>query len=175
VQRSIPAAIGASLLLTLAGAAAAQSPGQRQAGRASGPDLSGTWVLDKDKSDFGLLPAPGADTSTYTRQDSVYRVVETGGSDTGTTRITYAWPVGTGQVTSNLPDQEATVLTQVTQHGDTANFVSQLRHEGKTMEVEAGREYLSADGKIRTREFDIQNLANPDEDEQHVVAVFRRQ
>ena len=68
------------------------------------PDLSGTWVLDKDKSDFGLLPAPGADTSTYTREDTIYRVVETGGSDTGTTRITYAWPVGTGQVTSNLPD-----------------------------------------------------------------------
>lgn len=63
----------------------------------------------------------------------------------------------------------------MTQHGDTAHFVSQLRHEGKTMEVEAGREYLSADGKTRTREFDLQNLANPDEDEQHVVAVFRRQ
>lgn len=78
MRRPTSVAIGASLLLTLGGAATAQSPDQRQTARASAPDLSGTWVLDKDKSDFGLLPAPGADTSTYTREDTIYRVVETG-------------------------------------------------------------------------------------------------
>jgi hypothetical protein len=175
VQRPISAAIGASLLLTLAGALWAQPTSGPRGPRATAPDLSGTWVLDKDKSDFGLFPEPGADTATYTREDTVYRVVEAGGSDTGTTRVTYAWPVGTGQVSSNLPDEEASVSTRVTQHGDTALFVSQLRHEGKTMEIESGREYLSPDGKTRTREFDLQNLANPDEDEQHVTAVFRRE
>jgi hypothetical protein len=176
VQGPISVAIGASLLLlNLAGAAVAQPPSGARSVRPPAPDLSGTWVLDKDKSDFGLFPAPAGDTSTYTRQDTLYRVVETGGSDTGTTRITYAWPVGSGRVTSSLPDQDASVTTQVTQRGDTAVFVSQLLHQGRAMEIESGKEYLSPDGKTRTREFDLQNLANPDEDEQHVVAVFRRQ
>jgi hypothetical protein len=175
VYGPISVGIGVGLLLTLATAVTAQSPSPPGSARPGAPDLSGTWVLDRDKSDFGLLPAPTADTSTYTRQDSAYQVVETGGSDTGTTRITYAWPVGTGRVTSNLPDGEASVSTQVTQRGDTAEFVSQLRREGKTMEIESGKEYLSPDGKVRTREFVLQNLANPDEDEQRVIAVFRRQ
>jgi hypothetical protein len=175
VQRPISVVIGASLLLALGGALPAQAPSQPQGARAGGPDLSGTWVLDKEKSSFGLFPEPTADTSTYTRQDTAYQVVETGSSDSGTTRITYVWPIGTGRVISNLPDEEASVSTTVTQRGDTAMFVSELRHQGKAVEIESGREYLSPDQKTRTREFDLQNLANPDEDEQHVVAVFRRQ
>ena len=141
---------------------------------ASAPDLSGTWVLDKTKSDFGLLPAPSADTSTYTKIGEVYHVVEVNSADTGSSHIAYTWPVGSGEVSSDLPDLEASIQTRVTQHGDTATFVSQLKHLGKTIEIESGREYLSADGKVRTREFDLQSLANPDEDLQHVVAVFER-
>lgn len=142
---------------------------------ASAPDLSGTWVLDKDKSDFGLLPAPATDTSTYTRAGDLYRIVEINGSDTGSSHITYSWPAGSGEASTDLPDLEVSMQTRVTLHGDTAMFVSQLKRGGRAIEIESGREYLSADGKVRTREYDLQSLVNPDADLQHVVAVFRRQ
>jgi hypothetical protein len=157
----------------------AQSPnppgGTAAAHSTSTLDLSGTWVLDKAKSDFGLLPTPSADTSTYTRVGPVYHVVEVNAADTGSSHIAYSWPVGSGEVSSDIPDLEASIQTRVTQHGDTAAFVSQLKHLGKTIEIQSGREYVSPDGKVRTREFDLQSLANPDEDLQHVVAVFQRQ
>ncbi len=143
--------------------------------RASGPDLAGTWVLDKQKSDFGLLPTPTSDTSIYTRAGSVYQIVEVNATDTGASHITYSWPAGSGEATTDLPDLEASMQTRVTLHGDTAMFVSQLKHAGKAIEIESGREYLSPDGKVRTREYDLQSLVNPDEDLQHVVAVFRRE
>lgn len=139
------------------------------------PDLSGTWVLDKDKSDFGVLPTPASDTSTYTRTGDVYRIIEVSASDTGSSHITYSWPVGAGEASTDLPDLEVSMQTRVTLHGDTSMFVSQLKHSGRAIEIESGREYLSADGKVRTREYDLQSLVNPDEDLQHVVAVFRKQ
>lgn len=139
------------------------------------PDLSGTWVLDKQKSDFGLLPAPASDTSIYTRVGNVYQIVEANATDTGSSHITYSWPVGSGEASSDFPDLGASMQTRVTLHGDTAMFVSQLKRSGRAIEIESGREYLSPDGKVRTREYDLQSLVNPDEDLQHVVAVFRRQ
>lgn len=169
----------AAALCIIARPVASQSPDRppvrATAPQAAGPDLTGTWVLDTTKSSFGILPTPAADTATYTRAGPLYRVVETGSNDSGSARVSYSWPVGPGEVSSDLPDQEARVLTRVTQQGDTALFVSQLQHEGKTIEIQSGREYLSPDGNTRTREFDLQSLANPDEDVQHVVAVFRRQ
>ena len=143
--------------------------------RVNVPDLTGTWVLDKQKSDFGLLPAPASDTAIYTRVGNVYQIVEVNATDTGSSHITYSWPVGSGEASSDLPDLEASMQTRVTLHGDTAMFVSQLKHSGRAIEIESGREYLSPDGKVRTREYDLQSLVNPDEDLQHVVAVFKRQ
>ena len=142
---------------------------------ASPPDLSGIWVLDKQKSDFGMLPTPASDTSRYTRVGNVYQIVEVNAMDTGSSHITYSWPVGAGEASTDLPDLEASMQTRVTLHGDTAMFVSQLKHGGRAIEIQSGREYLSADGKVRTREYDLQSLVNPDEELQHVVAVFRRQ
>ncbi len=158
--------------------ASAQTPG-RPSGpnpdqHVNVPDLAGTWVLDKQKSDFGLLPAPASDTAIYTRVGNVYQIVEVNATDTGSSHITYSWPVGSGEASSDLPDLEASMQTRVTLHGDTAMFVSQLKHSGRAIEIESGREYLSPDGKVRTREYDLQSLVNPDEDLQHVLAVFRR-
>ena len=62
-----------------------------------------------------------------------------------------------GEATSDLPEQEARIVTRVTQHGDTALFVSRLLHSGRDIEIQSGREYLSADGKVRTREFDLKS------------------
>jgi hypothetical protein len=170
------AALG--IFLNFATATLAQQPirsaDRPAAASGSAPDLSGSWVLNKAKSDFGLLPVPSNDTAMYTRAGDVYRVVETSASDSGPTHITYSWPVGAGDVSSDLPDQEVTIHTRVTLHGDTALFVSQLKHKGQAIEIQSGREYLSADGKVRTREFDLQSLANPDEDTQHLLAVFDR-
>jgi hypothetical protein len=159
-------------------AAVTQSPGRPPSPhdrQGNAPDLTGTWVLDKNKSDFGLLPTPSADTSRYTRMGNVYQIVEVNATDTGTSHITYSWPVGAGEASTDLPDLETSMQTRVTLHGDTAMFVSQLKHAGKAIEIESGREYLSPDGNVRTREFDLQSLVNPDEDLQHVVAVFRRE
>jgi hypothetical protein len=159
-----------------AGAQLANRPsGPNPDQRASVPDLAGTWVLDKQKSDFGLLPTPTSDTSIYTRVGTVYQIVEVNATDTGASHITYSWPVGSGDATTDLPDLEASMQTRVTLHGDTAMFVSQLKHAGRAIEIQSGREFLSSDGKVRTREYDLQSLVNPDEDLQHVVAVFRRQ
>jgi len=173
------AVLVATELAATGGIAAQQGTGAsgRDAGRprADAPDLTGKWVLNKAKSDFGLLPVPAADTATYTRVGSMYRVVEASAGDTGAILITYSWPVGSGEVTSDLPDQEASIQTRVTLHGDTAVFLSQLRHKTHPIEVESGREYLSPDGKVRTREFDLQSLVNPDEDTQHILVVFDRQ
>ena len=159
------ATAGLALVLT-AGAASAQQRAAR--------DLSGTWVLNAAKSQFETWPAPKSDTAIYTRDGGVYQVVETTPGDTGAVRITYKWPVGVGEVSSVLPDDDLTVDTRVTQTGDTVKFVSQLRRKGNTMELQVGREYLSADGMTRTREVDFQNLANPDEDPLHLVFVFER-
>jgi len=49
-----------ALLLTLALPAAAA---------AQAPDLSGTWVLQTDKSDFGMMPAPTSRTDVITHKD----------------------------------------------------------------------------------------------------------
>jgi hypothetical protein len=172
--------IGATMIGAQVGAAQA-SPSQparatdRQEALGHGaPDLTGTWVLSKTKSDFGLLPIPVGDTAIYTRAGSTYHVVETAGTDTGAAHIAYSWPVGAGDVSSELPDEEASISTRVTLHSDTALFVSQLRHKGQAIEIQSGREYLSPDGKVRTREFDLQSLTNPDEDVQHILAVFDR-
>ena len=158
--------------LVLVGVARAQSPAPAQT---STPELSGRWVLNTSKSDFGALPTPVGDTAVYTRVGSAYQVVETAASDTGMTHVTYSWPIGAGDVSSDLSDLEVTIQTRVTLRADTATFVSQLRHNGRAVEIETGREYLSPDGKTRTREFDLQSLVNPDEDVRHVVAVFERQ
>jgi hypothetical protein len=151
--------------LAAAGAAAAQQK--------TPPDITGTWVLNAAKSDFGLLPIPKADTATYTRTGNVYQVVESAdASEAGTGHITYSWPIGTGKVSTELTDQGVTMQTTVTQAGDTTKFVSQIRRQGEAMEIQAGREYLSPDGRVRTREVDFQNLANPNEDPQHLVFVY---
>lgn len=49
-----------ALLLTLALPAAAA---------AQAPDLTGTWVLQADKSDFGMMPAPTSRTDVITHKD----------------------------------------------------------------------------------------------------------
>src|SRR5579862_2321234 len=181
VGRSTRIVMGYRLALTvlacaqLVGTAAAQSQGPARAdATAASPDLSGTWILNKAKSDFGMMPTPAADTAIYTRAGTMYRVIETSGSDTGAAHVEYTWPAGSGESSTDLPDLELNITTHVTQRGDTAKFVSQLRHKGQPVEIESGREYLSPDGKVRTREFDLQSLANPDEDTQHVIAVFDR-
>jgi len=136
-------------------------------------DLSGTWVLDAQKSDFGRLQFPRVDTAVYQKSGVVYRVEEVGVVDSAV-RITYSWPVGAGTTTSELSGIEGSILTEVKIKGDTARFVSLLRRKGITVEIQTGREYLSPDGRVRTREIDFQNLGNPNDDPEHLTLVFKK-
>ena len=75
------------------------SPGVLAAQSSMPLDLSGTWILNTAKSDFDITD-PKGDTSTYTRSGNVYVVMQR--SDAG--KATYQWPVGAGNVTSDLPE-----------------------------------------------------------------------
>ena len=70
-----------ALLLTLALPATAV---------AQAPNLSGTWVLQKDKSDFGMMPAPNGRTDVITHAEPSITIKRSIDSDQ------------TGKVTSDL-------------------------------------------------------------------------
>lgn len=84
-------------------------------------DLSGTWVLNVGKSDFDMSDPPKADTATYTKTGNVYEVVQKGAAG----QTTYRWPVGAGDVTSDL-SHGATMHTTTTVKGDTLMFTSEI-------------------------------------------------
>jgi hypothetical protein len=135
-------------------------------------DLSGTWVLNIAKSDFDIEDPPkGSDTSVYTRTGNVYEVVQSGAAG----RVVYRWPVGTGDVTSDLAEQGAKMHTTTTLKGDTATFTSEILVHGAAFMIETGTEYLSRDGKVLTRKVAHQNMANPNEDLLHFVFVYDKQ
>ena len=158
------------MILVLAGAlsgAELTSAGALAAQQSAPLDLSGTWVLNVPKSDFDISDPPKSDTSTYTKTGNVYLVVQR--SNAG--HATYRWPVGTGDVTSDL-SQGTTMHTTTTLKGDTSTFTSEIIAHGVTMMIETGREYLSPDGRVLTRTIVHQNLANPNEDALHFIFVY---
>jgi hypothetical protein len=160
VNLPLPCALAGAVLMS-AGGLPAQTP--------AGPDLSGTWILNIAKSDFDISD-PKADTSTYTRSGNVYVVVQRGDGGRGT----YQWPVGAGDVTCDLPEG-AKMHTTTQLKGDTSTFTAEVIVKGVTWMIETGKEYLSPDGRVLTRNIIHQNLANPNEDALHFVFVYDKQ
>ncbi|MFL5483664.1 MAG: hypothetical protein ACJ8AK_15890 [Gemmatimonadaceae bacterium] len=155
----------------------AVSPRDVVAQQASPPaalDLTGTWIINRAKSDFGTLPPPTIDSSVVTRVGTMYEIDATndfGGQ--GTQHRVIKWPVGAGETTTDLGNG-ATMQTTTKLANDTATFVSKISVQGQAVALQSGRVYLSADKKTLTREMDIQPLAGPSTDPLHFRMVYDR-
>lgn len=93
------------------------------------------------------------DTTVYTRVDSTYRVSQHFDHGHGSHSVTLTWPASTGQVRAPDSDGDDThVITRI--DGDTVSYMAEVIVDGKTVEYESGRTWLSADGHSRTLAFD---------------------
>ena len=145
-----------------------------QGARPSGTDLTGTWVINRAKSDFGTMLPPTIDSSTVTRVGTMYQIEATtdfGGQ--GTQHQVLKWPVGDGETTTELPNGASMHMTTKLQH-DTTTFSSTISVQGQTVALQTGRMYRSPDGKTLTREMEIQPLAGPNTEPMHFRLVYDR-
>ena len=164
--------IRATLLLILALLLPFACPLFAQQTRAT--HLSGTWVINLAKSNFGKLPPPTVDSSTVTRAGTIYQIDATndfGGQ--GRQHLTYKWPVGDGETTTDLPNG-AMMHTTIKVAHDTLTFSSEISVQGKTVALQTGRVYLSPDGNSLTREMDIVPLVGPSSEPIHLLLVYDR-
>jgi len=143
-----------------------------QQGPPAGTDITGTWVINLAKSDFGKLPPPTIDSSTVTRVGNVYQIDAT--SDFGGQGVQHhvlKWPVGEGETTNDLANGATIHTTTKIQH-DTTTFSTTISVQGQVVALQAGRSYRSADGKTLTREMDMQPMAGPNTDPIHFRLVY---
>jgi hypothetical protein len=162
----------ATLVIALAVLAASSRPLVAQ--QATGADMSGTWVINFAKSDFGMLPRPTIDSTTMTRAGAVYQIETTsdfGGQ--GIQHLSYKWPVGDGETTNDLASGATIHTTTKVQH-DTTTFSSTISVQGQTVALQTGRSFLSPDGKTLTREMEMQPLAGPSTDPMRFRLVYDR-
>ena len=130
------------LALALAGSAATAS-----AQSASAPNLSGTWVLQLDKSDFAGMQAPTSRTDVFDHQEpklTIKRTVSANGQENSTTLIygidskPYKNMVGPSEVTSTLHWEGSTLVSVSTVPNPQAGDVTitdryDLSQDGKTL------------------------------------------
>ena len=113
------------------------------------PDLTGTWVVNVAKSNFGGFPAPKADTATYTRDGYVYHVEQAADQGQGLVHLKSEWPTDSGDVTDSLPDGTRVVVKAHVEHG-VQLFTSSLAKGGQTATM-SGRIELAPDHMTMTR------------------------
>jgi hypothetical protein len=130
------------LIIAMAAPAGAQDTGRL-------PDLSGTWVIDVAKSNFGGVPAPKADTATYKRDGFIYHVEQAADQGRGLVHLESQWPTDSGEVTNNLPDGTNVVVKTHVEHG-VQLFTLSLAKGGQTATM-SGRIELSPDHQTMTR------------------------
>ena len=116
------------------------------------PDFSGTWVMQADKSDFGMLPAPSARTDVIEHKGPslvIKRTITAGGGENvvnltlGIDGKTYKNPTPQGELTSTLAweGNELVITNQVDTPQGAATIVDRLS--------------ISADGKTLTQKRNI--------------------
>jgi hypothetical protein len=143
VRRRVPLAICIVLInFFLIRAAAAQDAARL-------PDLSGTWVIDVGKSNFGGYPAPKADTAIYKRDGFIYNVNQAADQGRGLVHLQTQWPTDSGDVTNSLPDGTTVVIKAHVEHG-VQLFTSSLSRGGQTATM-SGRIELAQDHMTMTR------------------------
>ena len=141
--------------------------------QAPASDLTGTWVINRAKSNFAMLPAPTVDSIVVTRAGNMYQFDAT--TDFGAQakqEFVYRWPTGDGEVTNNV--NEAIVHSAIKMKGDTIQQTSEITREGQTVATQTGRVFRSADGKTMTREVDVRVTSTPSTDPIHLVFVYDR-
>jgi hypothetical protein len=117
------------------------------------PDLSGTWVIDVAKSDFGGVPAPKADTAVYRRDGYIYHVEQAADQGRGLVHLESQWPTDSGEVTNNLPDGTNVVVKTHVENG-VQLFTSSLARGGQTATM-SGRIEISPDHQTMIRRFTV--------------------
>lgn len=139
-----------------------------------GTDITGTWVINRAKSDFGAMAPPTIDSSTVTRVGTMYQIDGTtdfGGQ--GTQHRVLKWPIGDGETTTDLPNGASIHTTTKLQH-DTTTFSSTVSVQGQTVALQTGRMYRSADGKTLTRELEVEPLVGQTSEPMHFRLVYDR-
>jgi len=130
------------LALALVGSAATAS-----AQSATIPNLSGTWVMQVDKSDFAGMQVPTSRTDVFDHQDpklTIKRTVSANGQENSTTLIygidskPYKNMVGTSEVTSTLHWEGSTLVSVSTVPNPQGGEVTitdryDLSQDGKTL------------------------------------------
>lgn len=112
------------------------------------PNFSGTWVLQTDKSDFGMIPGPTSRTDIIDHQEPKFTIQRTAATAEGENKLDLAYAVdgkpwknqaGSQEVSSTLhwEGQELVVVSEV----DTPQGLATL----------TDRWSLSADGKTLTQ------------------------
>jgi hypothetical protein len=141
---------------------------------AQAPNLAGTWTISLARSTFGPLPSPTYDTARVTRQGNLYQIESVSDfAGQGGTRLTYAWPVADGETTNDMTSG-MTIHVTTKMHGDTITFSNTVTVQGQAVGVQNGRMYISAGGKLLTREVAYQPLAGANRDPVHLVLVYDR-
>lgn len=158
------------LLLTVAFQLSAAS--RLAAQQSPGTDLTGTWIINIAKSNFGKLPPPTVDSLVVTRAGTMYQfdaTTDVGGQ--GKQHIVYKWPLGAGEVTNDMGNG-ATAHATVKLKGDTMLVAGEVQMQSQTVATQSGRVFRSADGKSLTRDVEIQPLAGPSTDPIHLLFVY---
>jgi hypothetical protein len=112
-------------------------------------DLTGTWVLNIAKSDFGGVPGPKSDTWVVTRDGFTYHIKQSADQGQGPVEIHTDWPTDSGDVTNKLPNG-MTMAVKAHREGPAQVFTIAISMSGQTAS-ESGRQLLSDDGRTLTR------------------------
>ncbi len=156
-------------------ALAVQLPGAGilAAQQAPASDLTGTWILNRAKSNFASLPAPTVDSMVVTRAGSMYQIdAVTDFGAQAKQEFAYKWPTGDGEVTNNV--NGAIVHTAIKMKGDTLQQTSEITMQGQTVATQNGRVFRSADGKTLTRDVEVHPTSSMSGDPIHLVFVYDR-
>lgn len=147
------------LAIAIAGAFLVMCPGRVHGATVQPPlhDLTGTWVLNATKSDFGGVQGPTSDTAVVTRDGFVYHFRQTVTQGDSSAKIYTDWPTDSGDVTNTLPTG---MSMKIKAHKEGAVQValvemSQPTPQGIQTASETVRQTLSADGKTLTRQMTI--------------------
>jgi hypothetical protein len=109
------------------------------------PNLSGTWVLQTDKSDFGMMPAPKSRIDVIDHQEpklNIKRTVSTSAGDTTSSNLIYQVD---GKPYKNMvgPNELSSILHW---EGTTLVMATTVETPNGTVTI-TDRYTLSADGK----------------------------
>ena len=114
------------------------------------PNLSGTWVLQVDKSDFGVIPAPKSRTDVIEQKETSFTIKRTVTSSTGETTTSDLVYAVDGKPYKNMVGP-AELTSTLKWDGQTLVMESQASMEQGSITI-TDRYGLSEDGKTLTQQ-----------------------